>query len=709
MNVSTTTIITGIFVAQTLIADTTTVNNVVSENITPSEIVVTATRDKQQEINTPYSTSIISAKTMRIEKPARTVPETLKNEPGVMIQKTGHGQGSPYIRGFTGYRNLFLIDGIRLNNSIFRDGPNQYWNTVDALSLNKIELVRGPSSVLYGSDAIGGTVNAITRGAQNLSPDNDWDINLYYRYASAENSHIARAETIGRLTEKLTMTLGYSYKDFGDVKGGRNVGTQKHTGYTEKDWDAKLEYFITDNAYLVLANQNVNIDNAWRTHKTIYGIDWKGLSVGKELYRILDQDRNLTYLQYHQYNMNGFAEELHAGISRHHQAEDRNRLRTENRHDVEGINVDTYGAFVSLKSPSDIGTFIYGADFYHDNVDSYKHKLDRTGKVKSTSIQGPVGDDASYDLLGTYLQDEINATRQLLFIIGGRYEFAKANADSVQDPISNNKMNVSDDWSSLQGSIRAIYSLNAKKDCNIFAGISQGYRAPNLSDLTRFDSARTDEIETPSPNLDPEQFISYETGIKISHTAVFAQLSLFYTDIDGMIVRTPTGRIIDDEHEITKKNGGNGYVKGIEFNGSYNFAHYFTMFGTFTWMDGKVDTYPTSSAVLVSEPIDRLMPPTGNIGLRWSTTDKKYWIEGACTIAATADKLSTRDKADTSRIPAGGTPGYTVYDIRTGCNINKNMSLSLAVENITDEDYRIHGSGINEPGRNIVVAIESKF
>jgi len=84
--------------------------------------------------------------------------------PGVMVQKTGHGQGSPYIRGFTGFRTLLMIDGIRLNNAVFRDGPNQYWNTVDPFSIERLEVVKGPSSVLYGSDAIGGTVNVITRG-----------------------------------------------------------------------------------------------------------------------------------------------------------------------------------------------------------------------------------------------------------------------------------------------------------------------------------------------------------------------------------------------------------------------------------------------------------------------------------------------------------------------------------------------------------------
>lgn len=98
-------------------------------------------------------------------------------------------QGSPYLRGFTGFRTLMLIDGIRLNNSTFRDGPNQYWNTVDSLALERLELVCGPSSVLYSSDAIGGTVNALSLGRQEYPGGFDWDARTFYRFASAEDSH----------------------------------------------------------------------------------------------------------------------------------------------------------------------------------------------------------------------------------------------------------------------------------------------------------------------------------------------------------------------------------------------------------------------------------------------------------------------------------------------------------------------------------------
>ena len=116
----------------------------------------------------PYSSDSLDGETLRTRKAVRTLPEALREVPGVMVQKTGYGQGAPFIRGFTSQRTLLLIDGIRLNNAVFREGPNQYWNTVDPFTIDRLEVVKGPSSVLYGSDAIGGTVNVITRGRSPL-------------------------------------------------------------------------------------------------------------------------------------------------------------------------------------------------------------------------------------------------------------------------------------------------------------------------------------------------------------------------------------------------------------------------------------------------------------------------------------------------------------------------------------------------------------
>ena len=93
----------------------------------------------------------------------RTTPEALMGMNGVFVQKTNHGGGSPFVRGLTGNQTLILVDGIRLNNSTFRYGPNQYLNTIDAYTIQRIEVAKGTGSVQYGTDAIGGVVHIITK------------------------------------------------------------------------------------------------------------------------------------------------------------------------------------------------------------------------------------------------------------------------------------------------------------------------------------------------------------------------------------------------------------------------------------------------------------------------------------------------------------------------------------------------------------------
>lgn len=167
-----------------------------------------------------------------------------------------------------------------------------------------------------------------------------------------------------------------------------------------------------------------------------------------------------------------------------------------------------------------------------------------------------------------------------------------------------------------------------------------------------------------------------------------------------MIVRVPTGTRIEDEFEVTKQNAGDGFVQGVEGSLHYQFHPQWTFSGTLTWLDGEVDTFPTSAAIKRREPLDRLMPLTSYVGLRWDHPSGKYWVSGHVAFVEQQDNLSSRDQQDTQRIPPGGTPGYAVFSIRSGWQ---------PMENLTDEDYRVHGSGQNEPGRNVILSLDMTF
>jgi len=673
------------------------------------KVVITATRTEKDAFDVPFAALALDSGDFLHRRQIRTTPEVFGETAGVMVQKTGHGQGSPFVRGFTGFRTLFLVDGIRLNNSVMRDGPNQYWNTVDPFSVDRYELVKGPGSVLFGSDAVGGTVNALTVGRRGYDDGFHLGGRLAYRYASAERSNIGRGEANGNVDDRFGFHAGITAKSFGDLIGGTDVGRQRETGYHEWDGDLKLEYFLNPDEKFVVAAQHVNQDNAWRTHKTIYGVSWEGTTVGNELKRVLDQDRTLAYAQFHSTDIGGLVDTVRASLSYHLQEEEQSRVRNDGRGDRQGFSVGTVGAWLQLETPSAIGRWTYGADLYHDRVDSFRDNYDAGGNYTGSAIQGPVGDDATYILAGLFVQDDVAISDRLDVILGARYAYAKADADEVEDPQTGNPISITDRWSQLTGSARALYRLDEAARWAVYGGISQAFRAPNLSDLTRLDTARSNEIETPSPGLDPENFVAFELGVKTRHETLQGEGAVFYTLIDDMIVRTPTGRVINGNNEVTKQNAGDGFAWGFEVALNWRFVPGWTAFGNFTWMDTQVTTYPTSAPIKVREPMDRQMPPTGLLGIRWDHAREPLWAEGLVRIAGEADRLSTRDKSDTQRIPPGGTPRYTVIVLRGGAELVEGLHASLAVENLTNQDYRIHGSGVNEPGTNVVLTVDWTF
>lgn len=673
------------------------------------EVVVTAMRTETALADVPYMGYVVGSAAQQETAP-RTTPDALAGLPSVMVQKTSYGQGSPYMRGFTGFRTLMLVDGIRLNNSVFRDGPNQYWNTVDPWAVDRYEVVMGPASVLYGSDAVGGAVNAIGTAPPEWSGQAAWERRLGYRGATADESHQVRAAVRGRATERMGFAGGVTWKEFGDLRGGRDVGRQRHTGYDEWDFDLRGDYGLAEGAVLTLAHQQVDQNDAWRTHRTPYGIDWQGLERGDDRVHAYDQDRALTYLRLAVTDRPGWITAGSLTLSRHAQEEDRYRLRADGRRDETGFEVTTWGASLVLESETKAGRWVYGADYSRDVVESYSRKYKADGSLDKVEAQGPVADDATYDLLGVFVQNTVPLWNGALELTpGARATWAALDADKVLDPVRGEVTAVEDDWSSVAGSLRALAPLGAERRTAVFAGVSQGFRAPNLSDMTRLDTARSGEIETPVEELDPERFVSVEAGVRLSGERLSGELAAYHTWIEDLIVRTPTGETVDGSREVTKRNSGRGYVQGVELALRYQLSEDWQLRGQGSWMTGKVDDYPTSDAVKERDYLSRLMPFTVQAAVRWQPEGKPYWLEAAVDAAEKASRLSDSDERDTQRIPEGGTPGYGVLTLRGGVALFDGLNLTLALENVTDEDYRIHGSGVNEPGRNLVVQAEWVF
>ncbi len=681
-----------------------TVGEAVDEAVTRIDtILVTPLREPVQLLGVPHEAHVVSG--VKLEG-ARSIQEALRGLPGVSLQSTSYGQSSPYIRGQTGYHTLWLVDGLRLNNSVWRNGPNEYSGSVDALSTERMEVVMGPGSVLFGSDAVGGVINAIPR-LRDPRKATATEFRFVSRYSTAEASITGRGEVSGS-TGKVGFVAGTSFAHFGDLDQG-NGGRQPMTGYRTGFADANIQWAISDQWTAKLLAQLADLDGIDRTHRTLFAVPYHGTTVGTD--RMLENDygRELAALSLAGTGLGGLFSSLEFRVAIQTLDVTSRRVRSNGNTEMQGFDVDTLGLVVQGTIESAVGDLVLGLDWWHDRVDSWRDNYNASGVYTSSGIQGPVGDDAASDLAGLFVQDDIELGSGWSALLGLRASLASVSADRVADTsVSPNAlMRIEDEFASAVASVRV--NREFSDTCNTWAGVSQSFRAPTLSDLTAFDVARSNEVEVPVAGLDPERFLTIEVGVHMDEEEWQGSLALWHTRGEDLIIRQRTAQTIGANTVVTKSNAGEGFLQGVDLALSRDLGKDWTLFGTCTLTDGSMLDYPSNSTAPVFGAPSRLTPIQGMLGLRWEIDDGRFTLQPSVQMVAHQDRLSASDIRDTQRMPPGGSPGYTIIGLDARWKVSAATDAWLSLANVGDVEYRVHGSGVQEAGFNLVLGVETRF
>ncbi len=732
--------------------------------------ITVITRVAKDTFRTPNAISVIDrAQIERIN--GDIAPRILRETVGVWAQQTTAGQGSPLLRGLTGYQAFLSIDGVRLNNSTFRSGPNQYLGTISPDSLDRIEVLRGSGSMLYGSGAMGGVISMFTKDLILDNATEKWEIQsrAFGRFASGASERLGRLEVMGS-RNRLGFSVGASARRFGDVNPGNGydlhyknrkfeIVTDRPSGVklsegppynvpdrwlidseTPLDWsaydgDAKLAYQLSDTSAVNLAYQ------LWRQPKTPRYDKIAPREFDEFFFE--PQHRDLLYVTYLSEPTSSAIDQLRFTASFHRQKEGRNELKrdaSERRERFDTVNTFGLSAQATNSSPP-MQRVVAGGEFYFDTLSSQTVKTDiTTGAETVDSTKGRFIDGSRFWDANLYVQDEIELHDRIELTLGGRYTHYNTQADlSVR---SHQFGDFNESGNALTGSAGVVAGIT--DGLNVVGNFATSFRAPSLNDTTAVE-VTNEGIDSPSPDLESETGWTAEGGFKARYQEFIGSLTLFHSRISDLVSRvavedayagkappsliTEIQRNNPDIDVYVFDNVDEVQIQGIEFAGMVPIQYSWSVYGNAMFTRGKVLVI-NGAAPNPDNPweerIRREPPLNGMFGLRWHPPANRFWAELFVRGATEQRRLSRSDIRD-PRIPGTtretgevtfnsdgeaigqGSPGWVTLNLRGGIQMTEVNRLTLALENLLDKRYREHGSGINAPGFNVIVSLDNRF
>jgi outer membrane receptor protein involved in Fe transport len=591
----------------------------------------------------------------------------------------------------TGQQVLILVDGVRMTNATFRAGPNQYFNTIDPNMVERIEVIRGPGSVLYGGDAIGGVINIVTKSAGCRGCD-FLTGGTVQRFSTADLGYTGRVNVEGWIGSAGVFAGGgygnYNNLDLGgspEAPPGFDVGRQPATSWGYTSADVKLNWLLSECSELVLGVQHYRGEDIFRSDR---------FPANRE--SIFDpQIRDLYFVRWQGGDPCGLVNHYQITASLHRFDEERrdrdfrpgrNPLLTSYRGFVNAQTGLTGSFYTDLEQ---FGMLSYGFDWYHDEIDSSRTDVDANVDPPAvTARPGEVPDDAYYSRYGAFLNWDVWLTERLLATSGIRYEHVTAGATVTVNNVTGSIDPEFQDWI---GHVGLTYELTP---CTHLVGsISEGFRAPNMDDLATVNDNVFVGTQLPNPDLEPETSITYEVGAKLEAGRLRSQVFVWWNDLQDFIVRSAP-----NDQLLLERTNAEAYLNGVEFSGEYLVARNWSAYGNFWYTYGQNK--------VADEPLSRIPPMQGILGLRRRWNCGRDWFDVYAWLVDKQDRLSARDVSDVNRIPPGGTPSYATVNFRYGRMITERQRLALNVENLFDQQYRVHGSGSGGPGINAVLTYE---
>lgn len=711
-----------------------------SDPLTLEATIISANRFEQDKKEVPQKISTIKASEIALQNP-QTTADMLGTSGEVFIQKSQLGGGSPMIRGFATNRVLLTVDGVRMNSAIFRSGNVQNVINLDALALDKTEVLFGPGSVMYGSDAIGGVMNFYTMKPILSSTDRLADkVNVFTRYSSANSEKTGHFDfTLGG--KKLSMLSSLTYSDFDHLRQGSKGPdeflrptyaatingkdtllsipdplVQKPSGYYQWNYLQKFRYKPSEKWDFIYAfhysqigayarydrlvrpgSKNIGLRSAeWNYGPQIWALNqFTAENTSDEL--LYDKLR-LTVA--HQYFKESRIERDFGKSTRYTRTED----------------VEAWSGNLDLeKSLAENHKLFYGLEFVRNLVGSFGvQKNVSSGFVSPASTRYPNGSD--WTTLGAYLNHRFKVNEKLTFQSGVRYTKYAINATFDTTFFKFPFTDVYINSGSLTGSIGAVYI--PEKTWIVSVNTATGFRAPNIDDMGKVFDSNPGSVVVPNPNLKSEYSYNIDLGLaKVIAGRVKVDVTGFYTYLDNALARTNfqfNGQdsilyngTLSQVQAVT--NTSYGEVLGIQAGIDIALPAGFSIGSKYNFMKG-LEHYPNGTS-------SRLNHTPPNFGIsRLSYKRKKLMAE---IYTQYNGKVLNKDlsigEATTDYLMAKDTdgkpwfPGWMTWNVKTAYHFNQYISLSGGIENIGDIRYRPYGSGISAPGRNFILALKGTF